>query len=41
MQEAITFGHVLGFIGIVGGFFAVVAVLFGVLWLINPFRSGH
>lgn len=41
MDHAITLGEVLGFIGIVGGVIALGAVLLGVIWLMNPFRSGH
>ncbi len=41
MDQAVTVGAVLVFVGIVGGLFVVVLLAFFVLWLFNPFRSGH
>ena len=41
MDQAITVGGLLMFVGIVGGLFAVVALIFFVIWLFNPFRTGH
>lgn len=41
MGEAITVGHVLAFVGVVGGVLAIGGLLLFVIWLINPFRSGH
>jgi hypothetical protein len=41
MNNAITVGEVVNFVLIVGGFIGVVALLFGLIWFFNPFRSGH
>jgi hypothetical protein len=41
LDQPITLGAVLGFIGIVGGIFAVAGLCLFVLWLFNPFRTGH
>lgn len=41
MDHAITAGDVLAIIGVMGGIAAAGAVLLGLLWLLNPFRSGH
>jgi hypothetical protein len=41
MEHAITVGEVLGFVAMAGGLLAVVAIIFGVIWFMNPFRSGH
>jgi hypothetical protein len=41
MNHAITIGEVLGFVGVVGGIFALGALTLGIIWLMNPFRSGH
>lgn len=41
VDEPITVGAVLAFIGIVGGIFAVGALCIFVIWLFNPFRTGH
>lgn len=41
MDHAITVGEVLAIIGIMAGVIAIPAVIFFVIWLFNPFRSGH
>ncbi len=41
MQHAITIGDVLLALLGVGGLVAIVAALFFVVWLFNPFRTGH
>lgn len=41
MDQAVTVGGVLTFVLIVGGCIGVVALLCGILCLMNPFRSGH
>lgn len=41
MNHAVTVGDVLGVIMVGGGFLALLAILVWVVWLMNPFRSGH
>jgi len=41
MNHAITIGEVLGAVGVVGGFILLAAIFFGIIWLLNPFRTGH
>ncbi len=41
MNHALTVGEVLVPIITIGGIFALAAIIFFVIWLFNPFRSGH
>ena len=41
MSHAITIGEVVWFLLIVGGIIGAGAFLLFVVWLLNPFRSGH
>lgn len=41
MDKAITVGEVFGFLGVVGTGVAVIALIFFLIWLFNPFRTGH
>jgi hypothetical protein len=41
MDHAITVKEVVVFVLVVGGLIGAVALLFGLLALFNPFRSGH
>ena len=41
MDRAITLGDIFWVMLSVGGFIAVLAIIFGIIWLTNPFRSGH
>lgn len=41
MEHAVTVKDVLYVIGGLVGLFGVAGLCFGLLWLLNPFRSGH
>lgn len=41
MEHAITLGDVLTVAAIGGGFALLIALIFGLLALMNPFSSGH
>jgi hypothetical protein len=41
MNHAITVADVLWPVLIIGGVLGAGALLLGLIWLLNPFRSGH
>lgn len=41
MDHAITFGDILHLAAIAGGFLFVAAFFVALLYILNPFRSGH
>jgi hypothetical protein len=41
MEHAITVKDVAIVVGIIGGCVAIGAVLLFLIWLFNPFRTGH
>lgn len=41
LDQAITIGGVLWFVAVVGGLFALGGLAIFVVWLFNPFRTGH
>lgn len=41
MDQAITVGGLVEFVLVIGGLFMLGALAFLILWITNPFRSGH